>query len=105
MSGLSCIRLSGRFGTSVGGIKRLRVEGTSCPLQTSCLDSHIIEEQYASGRCVGLFRDHDLDPAFAPQDVDSNIRRMAFKREINFRISNSEMRNLDVIQEGRQDRL
>jgi hypothetical protein len=54
---------------------------------------------------VGLFRDDDLDSAFAPQDVDSNIRRMAFKREINFRISNSEMRNLDVIQEGRQDRL
>jgi hypothetical protein len=54
---------------------------------------------------VGLFRDHDLDSAFAPQDVDSNIRRMTFKREVNCRVSNSEMLDLNVVQEGRQDRL
>ena len=54
---------------------------------------------------MGLLRDHDLDAAFAPQDVDSNILRMTFKREVNYSISNPEMLNLNVVQEGRQDRL
>jgi hypothetical protein len=56
-------------------------------------------------RRVRLFRDDNLDSAFSPQDVDADILRMTFKREVNCGISNPKILNLNVLQEGRQDRL
>ena len=56
-------------------------------------------------RRVRLFRDDNLDSAFLPQDVDADIFRMTFKREVNGRVSNLEILHLNVLQERRQDRL
>ena len=58
-----------------------------------------------SRRRVRLFRDDNLDSTFPPQDVDADIFRMAFKREVNGRVSNPEILNFDMLQERRQDRL
>jgi len=56
-------------------------------------------------RRVRLFRDDNLDSTFSPQDVDADIFRLTFKREVNGRVSNPEILNVDMLQERRQDRL
>lgn len=80
------------------------MEGTSCPSGTRCLDENIIVHNERRHR-VRLFRDDNLDSAFSPQNVDTDVLRMAFKREVNYGVSNPKILHLNVFQERRQDRL
>ena len=98
------MQLSDGLNTSHSHIRKLCLEGTSCPSGTRCLDENISMHN-ESRRRVRLFRDDNLDSAFSPQYVDADILRMTFKREVNCGVSNPEILNLNVLQERRQDRL
>jgi hypothetical protein len=85
-------------------IKRLCVEGTSCPSRTGCLDETIIMH-HEKRRRVRLFRDDNLDSAFLSQDVDADMLRMMFEQEVTFGVSNPKILNFNMFQERRQDPL
>lgn len=98
------MQLSDGLNTSHSHTRRLCVEGTSCPSGTRCLDENIIVHNERRRR-FRLFRDDNLDSAFSPQYVDTDILCMPFKREVNCGISDPKILNLNVLQERRQDRL
>src|SRR4029077_6234440 len=98
------MQLSEGLNTSHSHTRRLCVEGTSCPSGTRCLDeSNFVQNERK--RRVPLFRDDNLDLAFSSQNVDADVLRMAFKREVNYGVSNPEILHLNVFQEGWQNRL
>ena len=89
--------------TSCSYIRRLGVEGTSCPLWTRCLDESVFVLRY---KCYFLlFCVDNFDSAFSPHYADVDILCMTFKQEVNFGLSNPEILNFNVFQDWRQHRL
>ena len=86
--------------------RNVEARGAPCqPLSKSWALCIMLPRYYVvdgRGRSLArLFRDDDLDSAFSPQNIDADILRMTFKREINCGVSNPEILHLNVFQERR----